>query len=71
MLKNLLVASFLLAVPFATGCSGPCGELADEMEACCADDTTGLCQGFADAVREEGDSDGCQQILDAGYSCGA
>jgi hypothetical protein len=74
MLKKLLVASVLLAVPFATGCSDPCGDLADEVEACCADldaATQSICQAIADGYRESGEDDACQQVLDAGVNCGA
>lgn len=74
MMRRLaLVVLGLIAISFGTGCGNACDELADEAEACCEEEADQiareLCLSFVEAIRENGDSDACQEALDEGYEC--
>jgi hypothetical protein len=66
MMKKLLITAVVLLAPFAVGCSSACDDLADELEKCCEDAGITCDQQL---LRDEGDSDACQSVLDQGDLC--
>ena len=72
-MNKFFLGCALVLSAFATGCSDPCGDLADKEKECCgkypaaAAAAKAICDSVADAIKDA-DSDACDAANDS-YKC--